>query len=406
MPDSPSILFINRVFPPDRGATGRCLADLAGRLAAAGWRVSVLADGRGPAEAPDGVAVVRTGTGGGTAGARGYAAALTRLTACGLTLPRHDVVVTMTDPPLLALAGPLLAARHGGAALHWCHDLFPALLPVLGVDVPGPLLAAAETAMARALRRHAGVVAIGRCMAARLAGLGVEPRRLAVLPNWADPRVRPQPRTGNPLRRRLGLGDRFAVAYCGNIGLAHPLAAVVEAAARTPEAEFLVIGDGRGHAAVAEAAAARALPNLRLLPFQPAARLAETLAAADLHLAAMDVRAAGLLVPCKVASVLAAGRPCLFLGPPGSEAARTVQEAGCGAVLAPGDGAGLAAAVRRYAGDPALTARHGRRAWRAAAAWDADRAAVRFDSLAAAAVRRPGGRARGAVAHGGSAGHG
>ena len=385
----PSILFVNRVFPPDRGASGRCLADLAGRAAQAGWRVTVLADGRGPVEAPRGVTVVRAGGAReGRPGMSGYLAALVRLTARGMVLPRHDVVVTMTDPPLLALAGPLLAIRHG-VALHWCLDLFPALLPVLGVRLPILLERILRGAMAGALKRHGAVAAIGRCMAERLRGLGVPDAAVTMLPNWGDPAIRPLPRAASALRTELGLGERFTVAYAGNFGLAHPLGALIDAAAALPEVAFLLVGDGRGHAAVA--AAAGQLANVRLVPFQPAARLADTLAAADLHVAAMDPRAEGLLVPCKVAGVLAAGRPCLFLGPPGSEAAHLIADHACGAVLDPAGGSGLATTIRAYAADPARCAAEGGRALAVASAWDADAAAERFLALAAAlrTTRRP-----------------
>ena len=379
----PSILFVNRVFPPDRGASGRCLADLAGRAARAGWRVTVLADGRGPVHAPCGVTVVRAGGDGAERpGAGGYLTALSRLVARGLTLPRHDVVVTLTDPPLLALAGPVLALRHRAAALHWCHDLFPALLPVLGLRLPAAAQAALDAAVGVALRRHDAVVAIGRCMAERLRAYGVPEDALTVLPNWADPAIRPLPRGASTVRRALGLGGRFTVAYCGNFGLAHPLGALLDAAAALPEVAFLMVGDGRGHTAVAEAAGR--LPNLHLLPFQPAERLADTLAAADLHVAAMDPRAEGMLVPCKVSGVLAAGRPCLFLGPAGSEAARLIAEAECGATLHPGDTGGLAAAIRAYAADPSRCAVEGEGAHQAAVGWTADIAAARFLTLAAA----------------------
>lgn len=380
MPEPPSILFVNRVFPSDRGASGRCLADLAERAARAGWRVTVLADGAGPAEALCGVAVVRAGgRGEGRPGLRGYLAALIRLTVRALALPRHDVVVTMTDPPLLALAGPLLAMRHG-AAVHWCHDLFPALLPVLGVRLPSAVVRPLEGAMAAALRRHGRVIAIGRCMAGRLRALGV--REPAVVPNWGDPAIRPLPRAASGLRAELELGERFTVAYAGNFGLAHPLGGLLAAAADLPEVAFLLVGDGRRHAAVAEAAGR--LDNVRLLPFQPSGRLSDTLAAADLHVAVMDPRAEGLLVPCKVYGALAAGRPCLFLGPAGGEAARLLAEHGCGAVLDPGDAAGLAAAVRAYVADPARRAVEGARALAAAEAWNADAAAARFLALVAA----------------------
>ena len=363
-----------------------------------GWRVTVVADGHGPSEAPPGVTVRRTGggpadprkpTGDARLTVRGYLAAAARLIQRALRLPRHDVVVTMTDPPLLACAGPLIATRHGAAAIHWSQDVFPALLPVLGVRPPEPLMRMVERASVRALRRHDAVVAIGRCMARHLAATGVPAERITVLPNWPDPRIRPVPRAGNPFRLEHGLGDRFTVAYSGNMGLAHPMDAVLDAAALLarcePGIEFLLIGEGRRRAAVAEAAERRGLTNIRLLPIQPPDRLGESLSAADLHLATMDGRAEGLLVPSKVAGVLAAGRPCLFLGPAGSDAAAMLE--GCGQRLAPDDAAGLTAAVRRYAHDPALCAEEGARALTVAAAWDAAAAAQRFAALAEALRR-------------------
>lgn len=389
---APSILFVNRVFPPDRGATGRCVSDLARRMAASGWRVTVVADGNGPIEAPPGVTVLRTGgdlRGGRVPGVRDYLDSLRRLTGRAMRLPRQDVVVTMTDPPLLALAGPMLAAWHGAAAIHWSQDVYPALLPVLGVRLPGPLFRWVERATARALRRHAAVVAIGRCMARRMAAIGVPPARITVLPNWADPCVHPVAHEDNPFRAQLGLGPRFTVAYSGNLGLAHPMGAVLDAAQALgrsdPDIAFLIIGEGRGRPALMEAAASRGLSNLSFLPHQPADRLSESLSAADVHLATMDPRAEGLLVPCKVSGALAAGRPCLFLGPRGSEAAALVD--GCGGVFDPSDGAGLAEALRGYARDPARRAEEGRKALAVSARWTADAAARRFSALAEAMVK-------------------
>ncbi|WP_148219243.1 glycosyltransferase family 4 protein [Azospirillum sp. B510] len=395
----PAILFLNRVFPPDRGATGHCLWDLAGRLSAAGWRVTVVSDGGGGfgnaddagyGEVPAGVTLCRTGGGiveSDRPDVRAYLASLCRLTSRALRLPRHDLVVTMTDPPMLALAGPMLAARHRAASLHWCQDLYPDLLPVLGVRMPATLRWAAGLGMARTLRRHDGVVAIGRCMRERLLSAGVAEDRVTVLPNWPDPAIRPLEKGGNSLRLSLGLeaeGRRFLVVYSGTLGLAHPMEGVLEAASRLqdrdPSVLFLLVGEGRGFAAVERAAHRRGLRNLRRLPWQPAGRLAECLSAADLHLVTMDPAAAGLLVPSKLAGVQAAGRPCLFLGPRGSEAAARVD--GCGQVIDPFDGAAIADAVRAYATDPLRCAVEGARALSRAGDWNADRAATAFAGLA------------------------
>jgi glycosyltransferase involved in cell wall biosynthesis len=387
----PSILFVNRVFPPDRGATGRCLRDLATRMAAAGWRVTVVADGaESRTDAPGGFALHRTGGSvpeGERPDARAYLESLCRLTGLALRLPRHDVVVTMTDPPMLALAGPMLAARHGAASLHWCQDLYPDLLPVLGVRMPSMLRRLAGQGMARALRRHDGVIAIGRCMRDRIAAMGVTGERLCLLPNWADPAIRPLPREGNGFRSSLGVEEgesRFLVAYSGTLGLAHPMDGVLEAAARLQDSDpgvlFVLTGEGRGFAAVEAEARRRGLRNLRRLPWQPADRLAESLSAADLHLVTMHPAAEGMLVPSKLAGVQAAGRPCLFLGPRGSEAAARV--AGCGLVIDPFDGAAIADAVRSYAADSMRCAAEGAHAASQSAIWTADRAATAFATLA------------------------
>ena len=401
--DRPSILFVNRVFPPDPGATGRCLRDLATRIADAGWRVTVVADGtESEADTPDGIALHRTGGSvpeGERPDARAYLESLCRLTGRALRLPRHDVVVTMTDPPMLALAGPMLAARHGAASLHWCQDLYPDLLPVLGVRMPSMLHRFAGRGMARSLRRHDGVIAIGRCMRDRIAAMGVTGKRLSLLPNWPDPAIRPLPKEGSGFRSALevvGGNSRFLVAYSGTLGLAHPMDGVLQAAARLQDSDpgvlFLLTGEGRGFAAVEGEARRRGLRNLRRMPWQPADRLAESLSGADLHLVTMHPAAEGMLVPSKLAGVQAAGRPCLFLGPRGSEAAARV--AGCGLVIDPFDGAAIATAVRSYAADPVRCAAEGAHAANQSAVWTADHAATTFATLAerllpARRMRRP-----------------
>ncbi len=387
----PSILFVNRVFPPDRGATGRCLRDLATRMADAGWRVTVVMDGpESPVDAPAGIALHRTGGSvpeGERPDARAYIESLCRLTGLALRLPRHDVVVTMTDPPMLALAGPMLAARHRAVSLHWCQDLYPDLLPVLGVRMPSMLRRLAERGMARSLRRHDGVIAIGRCMRDRIAAMGVKGERLCLLPNWPDPAIRPLPKEGSGFRGSLGVVEgesRFLVAYSGTLGLAHPMDGVLEAAARLQDSDpgvlFLLSGEGRGFAAVEGEARRRGLRNLRRMPWQPADRLAESLSAADLHLVTMHPAAEGMLVPSKLAGVQAAGRPCLFLGPRGSEAAGRVD--GCGLVIDPFDGAAIADAVRSYAADPVRCAAEGAHAASQSTVWTADRAATAFAAIA------------------------
>ena len=68
----------------------------------------------------------------------------------------------------------------------------------------------------------------------------------------------------------------------------------------------------------------------------------------------------GLSVPSKVYAIMAAGRPMLYIGPKGSEAAVLIEEADCGTVIEPGDFAGALDAVLRVYRDRDLLERQGR----------------------------------------------
>ncbi len=390
------VRFVNRVFPPATGATGLYLAELADALAARGWHIEVVT---GPAlgapareTRPSGVTVRRIGaeveTGRGVLRrGLGYAAFFPRVLATARRGARPDAIVLKTDPPMLAALGATLRRLTGARVVLWAQDVYPDVAEALGVLPRGGVAARALGRLAaRALRRADAVVAIGRCMAERLAARGA--RDVAVVPNWAPASVRVLPRAGSAFRAEYGLGDAFVAMYSGNLGLAHPIGALLDAATRlaetAPEALVVFVGDGPQRAWAAAEVARRGLSNVRFLPFQPAARLAESLGAADVHLVAMDEALVGLVVPSKLYGALAAGRPVVFAGPEASEAARLIREHGCGTVVAgvPAEGLGVAvaAAVASWDARPDERAAAGARA-AAAAAVGPDAAADAFDVL-------------------------
>jgi glycosyltransferase involved in cell wall biosynthesis len=358
-----SILFINRVYPPVTGATGQLLAELAPELVRAGWRVTVLTTApvsTAPrSEIREGVAVQRV------AGlpfsrashwrrALSYLSLYPALLWRAWRLPRHDVVITMTDPPLLAVLGWLVAILKGSTAVHWAQDLYPELAEELGVLPRGGWMATALRWLSNvALRQCHTVIAVGRCMQDRLLRRNMEPRQIQVIPNWGH---EPWKGSTNSFRQEHELGSRFVVMYSGNFGLAHPFEAIIEAISRMqsshPNVLFLFIGDGPRLDWVKKEVTARSLAHVKFLPFQPRERLAESLGAADLHLATMESNLCGLVVPSKVSGVLAAGRPCLFVGPADSEAARLIREHEFGEVIAEPSGQTLAARLIEWSDEP------------------------------------------------------
>jgi glycosyltransferase involved in cell wall biosynthesis len=356
-----NVLLLNQFFHPDLSATSQLATELAEDLVAAGFGVTAVASrgtylggGRLPRrDRHRGVEIVRVGAT--SLGKRtvlhralDYASFHAAAALALARLPRHDVVVALTTPPLVAATALVARTLKGSRLVCWVQDLYPEVAVAMGALREGSLAARAMAAVSRAAHSRADrVVALGDAMAARCVAAGARADRTVVVPNWSDPAsVRPVAHEANPLRAALAGGARAVVMHSGNMGRVHDVATLLGAArllSRRGDVRFVFVGDGARRGEVE--AAARALPNVGLAPYAPRDRLAESLAAADLHLVALLPEAEGLVEPSKLYGIMAAGRPVVLVGPAGSEAARTVVREGCGVVVRNGDAEGLAAAI-------------------------------------------------------------
>jgi len=368
--NKPSVLLINRVYPPAHGASGRVLRDLAKEMARAGWQVSVLTTGdKTFSEKDGGINVYRVKAKQNPKGFFSYARILVKLYFAAMRQPRHDLVVTLTDPPLLVTVGRRFAKKKRCAHMHWCHDLYPDLFPSIGVKMPDFVMRSLSKTARRSMNKSGRVIAVGRCMAKYLAHTGVETGRISIIPNWPDQEiVDPNRKARNDVRIKEDVPNarpteqllrdtspRFRILYAGNIGRAHPMKTILEAAeilAPYPEIEFVFVGEGPNHDRLAAERSRRSLENIKLMPYQPASRLKDLMESGDLHLVSMRDDAAGLLVPCKFYSAMAAARPAIYIGPPDTEIAKMIRDYGCGAIVPQGDGQTLAQAILYFRNEP------------------------------------------------------
>ena len=359
----PSIVFINRVYPPSRGASGRVLRDLARSFAREGWQVSVITTGEKAVRERDGAVRVIRVKGKQTPSALGYVWILLKLFVTALRLPKAHVVVSMTDPPLLAVAGQIVSLIKGNRHIHWCQDVYPDLFPALGVSMPAPLLGPMRALSLWAMKAADKVIVIGRCMARNLSQDGFDPKQITVIPNWPDSELgQSKTKESAPAlfeiegmrkpEEQIQQDPKFRVLYAGNIGLAHPVETIVKAAeilaVEHPEIDFVFVGEGRGYDKLAQERQKRHLENIRLLPFQPANRLAELMESGDVHVISMKHEAAGMLVPSKLYAAIAAYRPCVMVGPAQSEAAKVIKSFSAGSVVRQGQAKKLAEEIRQY----------------------------------------------------------
>lgn len=370
MNDAPRVIFVNRVYWPASAATAQLLTDLAEGLAMRGWTVHVVATGENSAQR-NGVTIHRTGLGAHHQGLisrtlnyrRFTRAACARLAAL---LQPGDIVVPMTDPPLLGTAVARIAAAKGARVVHWIQDIYPEIAAAHFGFLASLALSPLTSRRNAAWLGAAACVTLGEDMARLVSEQGVLRTNLAVVPNWA-PRELHTPAPAAEVaahRMRWGLGDKFIVAYSGNLGRVHEFATLMATAERLrddPVIVFLFIGTGARFDEVAATARRLKLSNVRLLPPEPRSGLTTSLRAADAHLVTLRPGYARLVYPSKLAGVLAAGRPVLFVGPPDGEIARLVRQHECGAAIVPGGAAELAGSIRRLAAEPALRETQGAR---------------------------------------------
>ena len=372
------LIVLNRYFYPDHSATSQILTDLAFHLVGTGRQVHIITsplrydnqDARlAPEEYVHGVRISRVATTTfGRAALPGraidylsfYASAWRLLRK---TLKRGDILVAMTDPPLLSIPAARAAKSRGAHLVNWLQDLYPEVAIELGVPVLNGRLGKAVTYLRdQSLRAAAANVVVGAKMADKLHALNLG--NVHIIHNWTDDKaIKPVRHADNPLRRLWGLQDKFVVGYSGNLGRAHEFDTMLTASRRLrlhAHIVFLFIGGGHGMDALAAQVKAQGLEaSFRFIPYQDRSLLKQSLGVPDLHWLSLKPELEGLIVPSKFYGIAAAGRPTLAVTAPDGEIARLVHDHQCGLVVAPGRGDELAAAILRLSNSPTALAKMG-----------------------------------------------
>jgi colanic acid biosynthesis glycosyl transferase WcaI len=268
----------------------------------------------------------------------------------GLRSPRPDVVLCMTDPPIIANVAMVVAKRFRVPLVVVSQDVFPEIAVQLKRLENPIVIGFLRAAIRYYLRRAQRIVAIGETMRTRLSEKGAPAERLRVIPNWVDTEsLSPRPRR-NEWAAEHRLQDRFVVMHSGNIGHAQNLDALVRSATFLRDLRDLTIalvGDGAQLAALLELAELLEVGDIaRFLPYQKREVLPLSISSADVHVVGLAHGLAGYVVPSRLYGILAVGRPVIVAADADSETARLVGEVGCGIVLPPGRPELLAAAIR------------------------------------------------------------
>lgn len=269
---------------------------------------------------------------------------------------RPDVVFAVA-PSLLSAPIAAVVARMTGAA-SWLHVQDLELDAALELGMLGKT-GAARKLMLGAERLILGlfdrISTISPQMMDCLQRKGIAPEKLGKFRNWIDTSVIVPGSNQTRLRADLGVKPTDIVAlYSGAMSNKQGLELIVEAAAATasshPSLRYVLCGNGPVKPALTRMA--EGLNNVHFLDLQPSERFSELLNTADIHLLPQKVQVSDLMLPSKLAGMLASGRPVVAMAAPGTGIALETEDAGL--VVAPGDAQALASAIVMLAGDEAL----------------------------------------------------
>lgn len=340
------IVLLNQFFWPDSAATSQQMSDLTATLAARGHEVHVICSKGGYAEAAStapppatihrvsGLPFVRGKVGRVLSYLSFYPFALLR----AFTLPRFDMVVSLTTPPLVSLVGTAVKAVRGSQHFIWEQDIYPDVALSLGYIKPKGFIDRVVSWLADSSRKHAdGILSLGKCMTLRLVRRGIPATHMHLTENWSNSEaIYPLPRPGDP--------DELILLYSGNLGLAHDIRTFCLAALALKDDRrfrFIFVGGGSRREELRQFAKVYGISSMEERGYVPRDQLSEGLSIGDIGLVLQHDSCSGLVVPSKVYGIMASGRPLLFVGPADATPALLIREHQCGWQVDNGDHAGL-----------------------------------------------------------------
>src|SRR5271165_104530 len=278
--------------------------------------------------------------------------------AAGLASGECDVIYCSCPPPALALAAYVLSRIKNVPYVIKLTDLASDAALATGILREGILVRCARAMEAFVYRKAQAVVCLCEGFREKLAQSGIPADRLRLIPDWGDTEaIRPVQSDGRFRDANRIAREKFVVLHTGNMGKKQDLLNVVRGAALSvghPDLLWVIVGEGEERALVEREIKTKGLGNLLLLPLQPVETLCQMYAAADVLLLNQKAAVKDAVIPSKLLTYTASGRPIMCAASSESVAARLIREASCGVVVRPDDPAALVEGAMALRADASL----------------------------------------------------
>jgi len=345
------ILVLNQYYAPDNASSGQYAADICNGLAARGMTVYVVTGQPSyslfSSDAPSyeflqGVHVnrVQLGKRRGRENMKtrvaGYIRFLFGAWKTGRILLKSQAcqaVLTFSNPPIIGFVGARLARKHGLRFISVLHDIHPDILLASGWKLPRPIIWAWEIINKTIFRQADTVIVLNEGMKQTLLQKKkMPPEKIRVIPLWGRPELMPTARTSAMRREWKVEEDELLFLSAGNMGIMHPLDAILDAAKALVDlpVRFLFIGEGAQRNHLMNRVEKEKIGGVNFLPYQSEERFVRLLRTADICLAGLQQGLEDLAFPSRVITYMSAARPVITIMKPQTSVARWITEDGCG----------------------------------------------------------------------------
>jgi len=277
-------------------------------------------------------------------------------------LYRHDVCLVYSPPLPLGFTGRALRRKSSTVFVLNVQDLFPQSVIDLKILKNRLVIKLFEFLEKKiySFASHITVHSPGNRV--HLTETGIEPQKTTVIPNWIDTDFIKPGRKTNPFSKHHGLVGKYVISFAGVLGYSQDVDIVLDAA-ETLKSEkqmlFLIVGDGVQKDRLTKKAKSLQLDNVLFLPMQSRDTYPQVLHSSDVCLSTLNKDVLSPVVPSKILSIMAAGKPLVACMNLNGDAPAIIQQAECGYVFPAGDSGSLAKAVQKLYEEPDLRREYG-----------------------------------------------
>ena len=258
---------------------------------------------------------------------------------CAAGAGKTDVVVTSSPPPLISVAGWLIARTKRARLIYDVRDIWPDIALEMGSFRKGSIYDRVFRKITRFMYKRADLITTvspGKVekLQKHVKDVRSDCEKVILVGNGFDEKILASPFYGE-IKEKYGLGGQFTCVYIGNIGLAQGLESILRLAEETKhrEARFLLFGKGAEKERLEQLVQEKGLTHVQFCGPLPPEHILTVLRSADLSFIPLKSAQMKDSIPTKLYEALGVGCPVLLMAE--GDACTILDETGLGMHLSP-----------------------------------------------------------------------